>query len=467
VADVDYDVLIIGAGVAGLAAGRLLAGAGMRVALLEARDRIGGRILTERVATASAGTSIPVELGAEFIHGLPQETCSLVREAGLVTSEVRGSRLRFANGRLAAAAHKDGGVSVLEQMVVWAGKELRQADISFAQYLKLAAVDERACKSALRYVEGFNAADSQRISVAALAEQQQAEDRIEADRLFRVTNGYDGLPQFLARAIEQNGGSILLDRVVQRITWRAGAVTVGGLEAGGSVFSLRAPCAVISLPLGVLQAQTVSFSPTPGEILTYAGRLAMGAALRVSLLFRSRVWREAASSAPRLSAELDELSFLLASEEELPSTWWTSMPEPTPLITAWVGGPKVTALKQRVAANAAPEVLAFECVQTLARILGQPAASLQHQLLSWHSHDWQADEYARGAYSYVPVGALDASEKMTEPVHDTLYFAGEHTGSGAHWGTVHGALRSGIDAATRLLKASRRIDSDSPAVCGT
>ena len=138
--------------------------------------------------------------------------------------------MRFANGRLAAAADNDGGVSVLEQMVVWAGKELRQADISFAQYLKLAAVDERACKSALRYVEGFNAADSQRISVAALAEQQQAEDRIEADRLFRVTNGYDGLPQFLARAIEQNGGSILLDRVVQRITWRAGAVTVGGLE---------------------------------------------------------------------------------------------------------------------------------------------------------------------------------------------------------------------------------------------
>ena len=69
-----------------------------------------------------------------------------------------------------------------------------------------------------------------------------------------------------------------------------------------------------------------------------------------------------------------ELSFLLASEEELPSTWWTSMPEPTPLITAWVGGPRVTALKQRVGVNAAPEALAFECVQTLAKILGQPAA---------------------------------------------------------------------------------------------
>ncbi|MGA2563411.1 MAG: NAD(P)/FAD-dependent oxidoreductase [Steroidobacteraceae bacterium] len=465
-ADADYEVLIVGAGVAGLAAGRLLAGAGMRVALLEARSRIGGRIFTERVATPSTGASIPVELGAEFIHGLPQEIWSLVREAGLATSEVLGSSLRFANGRLAAVNAQNDGVSVLEQMVVWAGKELGRADISFAEYLKLAAVDERARKSALRYVEGFNAADSQRISVAALAEQQQAEDRIEADRLFRITNGYEALAQFLAKAIQQNGGSILLQRVVQSVAWRAGAVTVGGVEAGGSVFSLRAPCAVISLPLGVLQAQTVSFSPTPGEIFTYARSLAMGAALRVSLLFRSSVWREAASHTPRLSAELKELSFLLASGE-LPSTWWTSMPEPTPLITAWVGGPRVTTIKQRVGANAAPEALALECVQTLAMILGQSAASLQHQLLSWHSHDWQADEYAQGAYSYVPAGALDASEKMTEPVHDTLYFAGEHTGSGSHWGTVHGALRSGIDAATRLLKASRRIDSNSHAVFGS
>jgi monoamine oxidase len=466
VADADYDVLIVGAGVAGLAAGRLLARAGMRVALLEARDRIGGRILTDRVATPSAGASIPVELGAEFIHGLPQETWSLVREAGLATSEVRGSRLRFADGRLAAVDAWDQSGVVLEQMVVWAGRELAQADMSFAEYLQLAGVDERARKSALRYVEGFNAADAQRISVAALAEQQLAEDRIDTDRVFRVTNGYDAVPQFLARAIKHDGGSILLDRVVQRIAWRAKAVTVDGREAAGSVFSLRAPRAIISLPLGVLQAKTVSFAPAPGEIFAHTERLAMGAALRVSLLFRSSLWREAASTSPRLSAELKELSFLFASEE-LPSTWWTAMPEPTPLITAWVGGPRVSAITQKVGTNAAPGALASECVRTLARILGQPVASLQHQLLSWHSHDWQADEYARGAYSYVPAGALDASEKMAEPVCDTLYFAGEHTGSGAHWGTVHGALHSGIGAATRLLKASRPTDSDKQAVCGT
>jgi monoamine oxidase len=80
---------------------------------------------------------------------------------------------------------------------------------------------------------------------------------------------------------------------------------------------------------------------------------------------------------------------------------------------------------------------------------------LQKQLLSWHTHDWQADPYAMGAYSYAPAGALDASALMSEPVQDTLYFAGEHTDVSGHWGTVHAALRSGLRAAEQLQAKSR------------
>jgi monoamine oxidase len=73
--------------------------------------------------------------------------------------------------------------------------------------------------------------------------------------------------------------------------------------------------------------------------------------------------------------------------------------------------------------------------------------------LSWHTHDWHADEYARGAYSYVPAGALDAPERMAWPVEDTLYFAGEHTDTSGHWGTVHAALASGMRAARQVLNS--------------
>jgi monoamine oxidase len=87
----------------------------------------------------------------------------------------------------------------------------------------------------------------------------------------------------------------------------------------------------------------------------------------------------------------------------------------------------------------------------LAKLFGSSPVELQRRLRAWYTHDWQGDEFTRGAYSYVPVGALDASERMSIPIKDTLYFAGEHTDTTGHWGTVHGALRSGERAAAQVL----------------
>jgi monoamine oxidase len=73
------------------------------------------------------------------------------------------------------------------------------------------------------------------------------------------------------------------------------------------------------------------------------------------------------------------------------------------------------------------------------------------QNVVWHQHDWKADPYSLGSYTYVPKGAIKASNEMAGPVESTLYFAGEHTDVTGHWGTVHGALRSGYRAAEQLL----------------
>lgn len=89
----------------------------------------------------------------------------------------------------------------------------------------------------------------------------------------------------------------------------------------------------------------------------------------------------------------------------------------------------------------------------LQRIFGMAEGAVFDQLLSHHLHNWQKDPLARGAYSWVPVGAVDASAAMTEPVEGTLFFAGEHTDVTGHWGTVHGALDSGLRAARQLLEA--------------
>jgi phytoene dehydrogenase-like protein len=435
-----YDVLVIGAGVAGLNAGRLLAQAGRRVAILEARDRIGGRIWTQQIPLENSQRSLPVELGAEFVHGLPPETWSLIQEAALRTYEVEGSFLWFDGSRLMGTNLQLGSAErVLEEMRQGIGEQPPASDLSFADYIKSRAMDPLTARAAVNYVEGFNAADQHRISVAALAKQQAAEDAIASDRLFRVEAGYAAVPGFLAERFIAAGGELILDAPVARIAWQRGAVTVEVTGPGRQYYAHRA---VITVPLGVLQAELIEFVPRPADVLFHAHRLAMGPVVRMVLVFKRKFWSE-------------DLSFLFAPTE-MPPTWWTPMPHEAPTLTAWAGGPKAAALLRLVTAEGDAEALLDQCLATLAKIFALTLVDIRQMLLSWHFHNWQSDTFARGAYSYVPLGALDAPERMSRPVEDTLHFAGEHTDTSGHWGTVHAALATGASAAHQVLKGDHR-----------
>jgi monoamine oxidase len=450
-----YDVLIVGAGAAGLAAGRLLADAGRRVAILEARERVGGRIFTRQIPAQSAGPPIPVELGAEFIHGLPHPTWELLEESGLKVSEVAGLQLRFAGGQwTTGSGQPSDSYRVLERMANWMEMQSPGCDMSFAEYLERNPLDASTEESVSNYVEGFNAADRDRIGIAALVQQQRAEDAIEADRAFRVEAGYEALPNFLAEEFVRAGGNLILGKAVQGVAWKPGAATIKVRDGAGRSFQLYAQRAVITVPLGVLQAESIDFSPRPEVVFAEVRRLAMGAAGRVSLIFRERFWREPSPGSRRsaVERELDHMSFLF-TPGELPATWWTPMPARTPMLTAWAGGPKARLLQRLMTPGGERNVLLHQCLATLAKVFDLRLPDLENLLLSWHTHDWQTDPYARGAYSYVPAGALEAPERMSRPVENTLYFAGEHTDTLGQWGTVHAALTSGMRAARQVLRA--------------
>lgn len=456
--DTSYDVLVIGAGAAGLAAACALARAGKRVAVIEARDRIGGRIRTERFTAPGSESLLSIELGAEFIHGLPEITWDLVRRAKLATSELAGAPLMVRDGHLTAdIGAQDSVGDLLEQMAVWLAKQPAGHDMSFADYVARHAPNASNAAAATNYVEGFNAADQRRIGVAGLAQQQRAEDAIDGDRLFRLTRGYDAVPGFLANELGRAGGVVHLDKPVRRIVWSPGAVLVQGADAAGNAFEFTADQAIITVPLGVLQAESIAFDPRPEAILQAAQRLAMGHALRVVLVFSSRFWRDAARRAqhPDIEDRLAQLGFVFMPGET-PATWWTPHPEPLPLLTAWAGGPKAEALQRSIAASGSPEAALNACLETLGPAFGMTVAEFEHLLVAWYTHDWLHDEYARGAYSYVPAGALDAPARMTAPVEETLFFAGEHTDLNGHWGTVHAALGSGVRAAEALLAGPPR-----------
>jgi monoamine oxidase len=438
-------VLIIGAGAAGLAAGRVLAAAGMRVAVLEARTRIGGRICTRHETVPGIG-DVAVEVGAEFIHGLPPASWNLIREAHLDTYELGGSQLCFDDSRLQACREEHGQTfEILEAMGHWLQSQPARTDLTFAEYVRVNHIQSASAERAAAYVEGFNASDRHIVGIASLARQQQAEDLIQGDRIFHISGGYEGLPRFLCRELIALGGSVLLNHSVSTISWRPRRIFVSGRGPAGESFDLTAKQLLSTLPLGVLQAGAVEFQPPLPQLTEQLSRMVMGCALRVSLVFKSPFWREPwlLGAHPSIAAQLRALSFLFARETDWP-TWWTAAPNSVPVITAWAAGPKAMKLSA--------DRLTDLALNDLARIFNLSQSGLRERLVSAHCHDWQADPCARGAYSYVAAGGLDASELMTRPYADSLFFAGEHTDVEGHWGTVHAALNSGLRAAQQILQ---------------
>jgi monoamine oxidase len=263
------------------------------------------------------------------------------------------------------------------------------------------------------------------IGTAALRKQQQAEEAIEGERIFHVLEGYDGVPLFLLDRFLAVGGRAHLETPVTEITWKRGEVLVR--TANAAVAELRARRVVIALPLGVLKAGSVRISPMPERAAEAIRKLAMGAATRITLVFRERFWEEVAPG----------LSFLFAVGEAVP-VWWNPA-EGSVVLTGWIGGPR--------AAGPTGEALRDAGLATLRKIFGRK--DLDSLLLDWNSHDWQRDPLSLGAYSYAPAGAVDASDVLAGPYDDTLYFCGEHTDTTGQWGTVHAAMRSGM----RVLQA--------------
>jgi monoamine oxidase len=124
------------------------------------------------------------------------------------------------------------------------------------------------------------------------------------------------------------------------------------------------------------------------------------------------------------------------------------MPLRLPIFTGWAGGPRAAAM----AGMSRDEVTAL-AVASLARQLGVARKTVDDALTGAWTHDWSADPWARGAYSYAMVGGSEAAKTLARSVDGTLFFAGEATDAEGRSGTVHGAIASGRRAAAQVQKA--------------
>lgn len=412
-------VVVIGAGAAGAAALACLHAAGCGALALEARDRVGGRIWTLH----PAGWPAPVELGAEFVH-------SELDGLQLVAPPPEGRDwTRIADKLVPAGEFAGGSDAVFERMAAATGP-----DRSFATFLDQQCQDlpARARTGALAFIEGYEAANPARISVVSL---QREFARGTGPQASRPCGGYD---QWFAGLLASD--RLRLGEPVRRVSWRAGAVEVVTPNA-----SVRARAAIITLPLAVLQSGTVEFDPPLTAKREALAGLVMGNARRVVLRLRQRFWDQLHDGQ---GAALTGLRFLFGREGAVP-VWWTDARAPQ--ITGWAGGRHADALAGLDAAT-----VSSRAVAALAAQLGVPAASIERELIEAHTHDWQTDPFARGAYSYAAVGSAEAHAALAEPLAGTLFFAGEATDASGRHATVPGAIASGRRAAEEALTVLSR-----------
>ena len=446
----SVDVLVIGAGVAGLAAARALCAAGLGVSVLEARARVGGRIYTRH----DNGLSMPCELGAEFLQGGGNDAQQLASKARLILSEVSEKHLYFRNGLLSESKDYWTELSGILEAAGRAGPH----DISFEELLASYSQGEdreEIRRLATAYVEGFHAARAERLSALWLARTEQAAD-LEGEQQFRVLSGFGAIAERLYEEMQILGGRVYLNTIVNEIKWDGGQVVIQAQSATGfKRESFRAARAIVTLPLGVLKASAgeegcVRFVPELSEKMDALGRLEMGHALRLTLRFRDRFWeRIALPTDDGRQAGLSELGFLHTDVEPFP-TWWTLAPIRSPLLTGWAGGRRAEKLYQKE-----ENEIVSEALNSLSKILRLERNDVEDLLEEYYFHNWANDPFSRGAYSYVAVGGLEAQEILSSPLQDTLYFAGEateHTGRNA---TVHGAMMTGIRAANEVLRSRK------------
>ena len=441
----DSKVIIIGAGVAGLSAAVELAHAGVDILLLEARDRLGGRIFT----SIDPATRAVVELGAEFIHGRPPEIWQLLRKHNVQAREVAGEDWCIRDGDLCTCDFFSEVDEILEKM------DERAPDQSFLDFLDRGCPDPKLQESkkwARGYVSGFHAADPSMISVHSLVKGIRADEEIGAYQSFRVPGGYELLVEWLRKELSDAGVSIQLGSTVESVAWKRGSVEVKG-KRGREAFSYTASRLLITLPLGVLQAPpdrngAVQFSPDlPSQKRDALDKLAMGKVIRATLCFRERFWENLRVCCRSEVKTIADMRFLFSQDEWFP-TWWTTMPQKLPIITGWA--PSSCAQKL---SGQPEEFVAEQAVRSLSGLLNVGKSEVESLLESVYCHDWQSDPLSRGAYSYVKVGGDAAQQQLSAPVENTLFFAGEATDFTGHHGTVHGAIASGHRAAGEILKA--------------
>ena len=419
------DVLVIGAGAAGLSGARSLLKEGISVVILEGRDRIGGRIHT----IEGEGFSFPVEAGAEFMHGDLPFTKALMKESNVSYFAGEGRAWNVQSNSLSEGDifHDDWDTLVAKL------QELNH-DITIGRFLELHFSDPRfksLTDSVKKFVEGYDAADIHKASALALKEEWSNEN-MEG---YRPEGGYTQLMNFLLADIKKRGGALNLSAVVKKIVWKKNDVEI----ITNNNESFKAKKILVTVPVGVLKRGLIEFDPPLRTHEKAFRNIEVGGVVKFLVEFSERIW----DNGQQTFRQMPDLNFLF-SDAAVP-TWWTQRPKEVPLLTGWLAGP---VLKKLPSDQESLLQLAF---QSLSYVFGTNEMTIKGYVKAIRVINWEADPFALGAYAYSTLSTSDVIKTLSQPVEETLYFAGEAFYEGAEMGTVEAALATGNQTAERII----------------
>ena len=430
----QFDTIVVGAGVAGLTAARLLSQAGRRVVVLEARDRVGGRVVTDR------RFGLATDLGASWIHGIDDSPVAAAAHAfGMRTVEFTvggyqpdsrpiayygpdGTRLTDA----AARRFADDIRAVDEALAAAIADSASDASYRDVAEAALAAQgwDEERVQRAREFLE-HRSEEQYGAWIEDLAAHGLDDDSIEGDEVV-FPDGYDHLPRRMAEGLD-----IRLTHVVSRVQWSG-----DGVVAFTDFGAFAARDAVVTVPIGVLQSGDLVVEPAlPEPVAGALGRLRMNAFEKVFLRFPRRFWDDGVYAIRQQGPE---------------SRWWHSWYDLTPLhgeptLLTFAAGPAAVGTR-----DWSQEQIAESILEQLRRLYGDRVERPTHV----HVTDWQDDPYSQGSYAYMTLGSTTSDhDDLATPVGGVLHLAGEATWTDDP-ATVPAALFSGHRAAENILGRS-------------
>ncbi len=426
------EIIVIGAGATGLMVARELAKAGKKVIILEAIDRVGGRIFP----LDEEEFGYPAQGGAEFIHGEAPLTKSLLREAGLnyVSMPEDGEMWSFDGNELKKAYlfTEDPEFIKYREIINERLNELVD-DIPISTFLEKYFSDEkysRLVNVINNMVKGFDAADPHKISTFSLKEEWLGQTEWKQGR---IKEGYGPMINFLVSECKKYSVELLTNKEVKSV--KIDNDTINVLCTDGNLYNGQRVIVTVALPI----IKNIKFSPTIHEKIEAIDKIGFGQVIKILIKFKDQWWTSNSQH-----KNINKMVFMLCNGKV--NAWWTQYPEQYPVLTGWIAGPEAEKLKH----ESEKEIFNL-CLSSLSDIWKADKDFIKEKVVTYQVVNWPADPFTKGAYSYSMANSEKAYAKLREPVENKIFFAGEALYKETETATVEGALASGLEVARQII----------------